>query len=220
MMLEGNPLKLQDFNEDMQINQSSVFAFLGNRGIGVDSHNPSVQPKKEANACSLLAYYDIVYNYYANKQEEIGFQIHNDMSPINAVIHTIEWTESDGTVNNVMTATTTAPSVMGLYDTNNKLEITFVTGTLTQAFDIDSIKILMQELSGNWIYYGLSRIYNHWIFDFANQKLIGTDLITTGQNSGQAGGGYVIMSCGGYSFSPSQSQGVQPPKLEKLDLIS
>lgn len=61
-----------------QINQSSLIAYLGTRGLGKASkdYEPSLGEVitwvRTFNAMPLLAYWDIYKNYYANKQEEIG----------------------------------------------------------------------------------------------------------------------------------------------------
>lgn len=58
-------------NNDL-ISQDSLMAYLGLRGLGqITSTNTNVY----SNALFLLAYWDIYKNYYANKQEEIGYYI-------------------------------------------------------------------------------------------------------------------------------------------------
>lgn len=62
-----------------QIAPDSVIAYLGQMGLG---KNPNLSAKAEikriVNGMSLLAYWEIVKNYYANKQEEIGVVIENN----------------------------------------------------------------------------------------------------------------------------------------------
>lgn len=55
--------------EFQQINQSSLLAYLGIRGIGRGAGD---NVSRKFNAIPYLAYFDIYKNYYANKQEEIG----------------------------------------------------------------------------------------------------------------------------------------------------
>nr|QJB20199.1 MAG: major capsid protein [Microvirus sp.] len=68
-----------DFNSEtplefQQINQSSLLAYLGIRGVG---HNPqTINTLRRYNAIPYLGYWDIYKNYYANKQEEIGAVVH------------------------------------------------------------------------------------------------------------------------------------------------
>ena len=59
--------------EFQQINQSSLLAYLGVRGIIGNSENERVT--RDFNALPLLSYYDIYKNYYANKQEGVGYII-------------------------------------------------------------------------------------------------------------------------------------------------
>lgn len=66
-----------------QINPSSIYSYLNIRGLGrTDDGNPNTI-NRYFNALSLLSYWDIYKNYYANKQEERGFVIHNNMSKSN-----------------------------------------------------------------------------------------------------------------------------------------
>lgn len=75
-----NPLK-QDIQEGIdidnyQINPSHILSYLGLRGIGIKPQNFVEEEQfqriveRETNALPLLAYYDIIKNYYANKQEK------------------------------------------------------------------------------------------------------------------------------------------------------
>lgn len=64
--------------EFQQINQSSLLAYLGIRGVGKGNGDGVI---RKFNAMPLLAYWDIYKNYYANKQEEIGAYI-NTTNPI------------------------------------------------------------------------------------------------------------------------------------------
>lgn len=70
--LTGNNLDFDKENvENQQINQSSLAAYLGYRGLGQElDQNHTV---RKFNALPLLMYWDIYKSYYANKQEEIGF---------------------------------------------------------------------------------------------------------------------------------------------------
>lgn len=54
-------------------NPSSLPAYLGKRGLPINTTNIEMKIKRQA--LFELAYWDIYKNYYANKQEEIGFVI-------------------------------------------------------------------------------------------------------------------------------------------------
>lgn len=60
-----------------QISQDSLLAYLGIRGIGQSATPviPSSTVQKTTQGLFLLAYWDIYKNYYANKQEGIGYAI-------------------------------------------------------------------------------------------------------------------------------------------------
>ncbi len=93
----------QEDNE--QINASSIFSYLGIRGLGIKS--PAGIIKREFNAVKYLAYWDIYKNYYANKQEEAGVVIHSGTQlPTNYDIWSADYEEYGGAplVNLIRTA--------------------------------------------------------------------------------------------------------------------
>ncbi|AXH75111.1 MAG: major capsid protein [Microviridae sp.] len=61
--------------DNAQINPSCILSYLGIRGVGFTTGDPS-PTSRNFNAVPLLAYWDIYKNYYSNKQEEIGGVIH------------------------------------------------------------------------------------------------------------------------------------------------
>lgn len=63
--------------EFQQVNQSSLLAYLGIRGLGRGEGSATPVTTKK-NALGLLAYWDIFKNYYANKQEENAYVIHGE----------------------------------------------------------------------------------------------------------------------------------------------
>ena len=68
----------QTFADNEQVNASCILKYIGIAGAGAVTG--TMQSDKTAtrlfNAVPFLAYWDIYKNYYANKQEEIGFVIH------------------------------------------------------------------------------------------------------------------------------------------------
>lgn len=76
------PIELQ------QINQSSLLAYIGIRGLGNAAEGVSspITAKRTFNAVPLCAYYDIVKNYYINKQESTAWFI-NYATPTPAVYY-------------------------------------------------------------------------------------------------------------------------------------
>lgn len=84
---------VQTFQDNEQINPSCLLKYLGISGLGYVSGttNPAY---RYFNAVPLLAVFDIYKNYYANKQEEVGYIIHTDdtsleaaMTPISAFLY-------------------------------------------------------------------------------------------------------------------------------------
>lgn len=65
--------------EFQQINQSSLLAYLGYRGVaGSQTIAGATTVGGPKNAIPLLAYWDIFKNYYCNKQEELAYAIFNE----------------------------------------------------------------------------------------------------------------------------------------------
>ena len=64
------------FDDNEQINPSSLMKYLGISGIGNISGTTNPCPR-DFNAVPVLAYWDIYKNYYSNKQEGIGYFIHS-----------------------------------------------------------------------------------------------------------------------------------------------
>lgn len=64
------------------INTSAIHAYLGIRGLGQSQSQDTEEVSREFNGIPYLAYWDIYKNYYANKQEEIGYVIHGEPQTI------------------------------------------------------------------------------------------------------------------------------------------
>ena len=76
------------WEDNYQINPSSLIKYLGISGVGREGVIPSQDIiSREFNATSLLSYWDIYKNYYANQVEEIGAFIHNPMNKVNNKIN-------------------------------------------------------------------------------------------------------------------------------------
>ena len=73
-----NPEKWIDKLDGKHINESSIFPYLGIRGLGKTESNAQgvSEVAIQYNAIPYIAYWDIYKNYYANKQEEVGMVIH------------------------------------------------------------------------------------------------------------------------------------------------
>ncbi len=67
-----------NLGDNSQINSSSIYSYLNMRGLGRDKISKKARVAREFNAVSYLGYWDVYKNYYANKQEERGFVIHQN----------------------------------------------------------------------------------------------------------------------------------------------
>jgi len=66
--------------DNSQVNPSSIFAYLGVRGVGLN--NNLEDAVRTFNGIPWLGYWDIYKNYYSNKQEEIGAVIHTGIPTV------------------------------------------------------------------------------------------------------------------------------------------
>ena len=65
----------------MQINPSSIHAYLGQAGLGIRDVDTTGIIERQFNAVPYLAYWDVYKQYYANKQEEKGAFISTSWEP-------------------------------------------------------------------------------------------------------------------------------------------
>lgn len=69
------------YNDNSQINPSSIYSYLGIRGLGRLDVEQEEEITREFNAVPLLGYWNIFKNYYANKQEEEAYVVHTTNKP-------------------------------------------------------------------------------------------------------------------------------------------
>lgn len=136
-----------------QISQDSLIAYLGTRAIGSNSVAGS-NIERNFNALFLLAYWDIYKNYYANKQEGIGYAIGGGSTNIlSALVQTPEGTTA-GLVNQATkkwTKTLTLAATTG--PTGNYLRISTDQETLEDAWRVTREQlILYKENTGSSAY--------------------------------------------------------------------
>lgn len=75
--------------DNSQINPSCILRYLGIAGLGRTTTGLAGTVTRKFNAVPLLGYYDIYKQYYANKQEEIGYIIHYQPVAITNTVTTI-----------------------------------------------------------------------------------------------------------------------------------
>lgn len=102
MTLRANqPDMTKDDLNSQQISQDSLMAYLGIRGLG-RSKTGKTSFTRTFPAMFLLMYWDIYKNYYANKQEEVGYVIKQGQNNLRR----ITFAQEDGQYINQIDATT------------------------------------------------------------------------------------------------------------------
>lgn len=110
--IEVFPMDVADIEEagadlnTIQINPSSIMAYLGVKGLGFNTGVASAN--RDFNGVPYIAYWDIYKNYYANKQEEIGAVIHSEISTVNTTV--TSFTVLNSPYSGTPTAITTPPA--------------------------------------------------------------------------------------------------------------
>lgn len=157
----------QDVKEYSQVNPSCLLAYLGIRGIGW-ANPDSTDPYRDFNAVPLLAYWDIYKNYYANKQEEVGFVLHTNAETI---VNNVIGIEVDGNTvpqyPSTLNASTSQNSVfviqVGAAQPLNQIEFYTNHGTIngTDLGEMYEFTGSTYYIAYNWQKYG-SRIFIGW----------------------------------------------------------
>lgn len=164
--LYGNNIDLSKGNIDnQQVNPSSIFSYLGVRGIGSGNFGQKTVGRS-FQAVTWLGYWDIILQYYANKQEKIGMVIHHDSTPITAIITKLEGSYGEGGEFEIPNATHTPPySVIGSQP-NFKIIVTFQTNTY-QEFDPSRIILIDNEGAEH----NLGDMFTDFVWDAENEKM-------------------------------------------------
>lgn len=144
MTLRANQpdLSKDDLNSQ-QISQDSLLAYTGIRGLG-RSKTGATSFTRTFPAIFQLMYWDIYKNYYANKQEEVGYVI---------TAGTPGWTRieirlSNGTLSTSATSDTNEWSGGGKLE-NNGVILIWTTGATSQ--EIQKMKIQLNDGTLKWI---------------------------------------------------------------------
>ena len=83
--MEGNKIDVDQIIDNQHTSPSSIFAYLGIRGLGDETGDSDVVTRY-FNAIPYLGYWSIYKQYYSNKSEEIGAVIHTDVANLDFVI--------------------------------------------------------------------------------------------------------------------------------------
>lgn len=76
--------------DNSQISSSSIFHYTGIKGLGRKDTGEGLI-ERNFNALGILVYWDIIKNYYANKQEEQAYVIHNSFEKDYLDLYNIVW---------------------------------------------------------------------------------------------------------------------------------
>ena len=154
--------------DNQQINPSSIFSYLNIRGLGYNLDLEEEQVLRQFNAIPYLGYFDIYKNYYSNKQEEIGYIIHNTLNPVEAEISRVRIIVDGGTPHNLIDSEEApSPGFTGSLTTSIcKVTIDF---DVYEEFDVNRI----------WIYIGgefrnATQVFSNWVWDAYSSTLTGT----------------------------------------------
>lgn len=119
-------LSTSDF-DNSQINPSSIFKYLGISGIGRTASGGYGTVTRSYNAIPLLGYWDIYKQYYANKQEELGYVVHYEPKALINTVSTIQHIQG-GTTTTINVSPSTAPSGQVQITRSSQIKINY-TGT-------------------------------------------------------------------------------------------
>nr|DAM30262.1 MAG TPA: Major capsid protein [Microviridae sp.] len=155
MTLRANqPDMTKDDLNSQQISQDSLMAYTGIRGLGRGQAGITSFARTFP-AMFILMYWDTYKNYYANKQEEVGYVITGN----SAVWEEVTIFDEKGAEQQLSTGP--GFEVTGTYTLKRGWSIRFVAGAGTEKNLINAVKntLLMKIENGNRIYqkmYGLS----------------------------------------------------------------
>lgn len=162
MIVSAPKLNYDEDVDNQQINPSSLLAYLGVRGVG-SSTGTSEGLERQFNAIPYLGYFEIFKNYYANKQEDIAYQIHREPRAI-VVLNSAEG-EYAG-VTTTLPETNVDPAVV--YVVAQGLKIKFFTDNTDGEIDASRALMQVQIDGGTATWYKLSELFATIEYDYDN----------------------------------------------------
>lgn len=204
VLLKGFDLDGRRPMDGQQVNPSSIMNYLGIAGLG---HLKEGEPRENGvqrwfNALPWLMYWDITKNYYSNKQEEVGYVIHNNLVAVLAEL-TVNVQAANG--NYVIEEGQNAGQVVYL----NQASRVNITLDPYEEFDISRLRFYTGP-DGETL--AATEIFRDWIFDNETSSLSGTNRLPDN-------GGVVIRNLYGYSLERSNDgYGDIEPRLVEFPL--
>lgn len=162
--------------DNQQINPSCIWSYLGMRGMGhIDEDTVGT---RLFNAIPYLGYWDIVKNYYANKQEELGAVIHRAPTASETALESALM-ENNSNGEDVALEVNTAPP--GPYDWQQfqltpESRIVITTSGLDNAFTIDQLLFRVTgdpSLDANGTLYPAGDVFATWTIIPETNTIIG-----------------------------------------------
>lgn len=150
--------------DNQQINASCIFKYLGMTGLGTTEGNADATITRRFNATTWLLYWDIVKQYYANKQEENGAVIHKNLSLAAPTITNATIANADDSQEISIYPVTTPIDHQFTPDTT--LTIIFSPGALTSATTASQIQLQVSDtLPGPTYIYTLDQLFTNIIIN-------------------------------------------------------
>lgn len=197
VQLNGRTLVPTDDLDNAQVHSSCIFSYLDVRGIGQNLDPDVTYVEKQVCALKYLAYWDIYKNYYANKQEGIGYVIHNDLLDIDWTVTTNSW--NGGAVINPIND----EDPRYTYGGPDTTWVIFTTDPLTEVSP-DRIKLWYGGADGRYYEVTINEVFNSVIFDLINNEIICSEQILI--NGYTLIGGYEILNDVQYEGRPELTQ--------------
>jgi len=190
--------------DNYQINSSSIFSYLGIRGLGYrgtsESSNRPYEVNRNFNAVPYLSYFDIYKQYYANKQEEIGIIIHNNLEINEIEVDTVKLYNSGVSVATLTSSETPTGGTSIVVNPSTELKVKYLS--------LSNLNIEGFFVATNGVNVKMIDLFSNWIQDDANNTIVFSEPITN-----------TIIEFGSYWISNvAQSGDNIEPMLQKFPL--
>lgn len=227
--VRGNGLDLTRPIDNQQINSSCILKYLDIAGLGngygaVEEGN---EVYRDFEAISLLGYWDIYKNYYANKQEEIGYVIHNNLGVLQEMIEEVTFKDRDGShtldVDNDLGVPTTPIGVLISGNAGGTVvnEIHVRLELPSDDFNPEKFMIWIKYLhpefqngeEGEWV--SGDKLFKDWTVSASGYGITGRGITTRDGRTG-----YVYAQIGAYAYNTGITLEAEvEPRLEEFDLV-
>lgn len=169
ILFEGNVPNPGQPIDNQQIHPSSLPAYLGMRGLGYRNTTPL---RRYFNATGILNYWDIIKNYYANKQEGIGVVVHTNPIPVVPTLTAAQIYEATPTGVAIPVGATAPAYTNYLLNNDSYIVLTFTPGTLTS--DLQPNQIIVEYAAANPRFRPITDIFSQFTINPSNNTVIGT----------------------------------------------